>query len=131
MPATFEAERIYLFATLDRRDSPLGEYRNLAVIKVDDGIGAYLAVRTREAADFLVKVLNWKGKYEPVMGDALPADIYLRPFPVRLFLLESREMAERFMRTRRSFDYNGYVFTARNLAPLLAERERAEERKAA
>ncbi|HEY4372912.1 MAG TPA: hypothetical protein VGN52_13370 [Burkholderiales bacterium] len=131
MPATFEADRIYLFATREVRDSPLGMYRNLAVIKVDGGTGAYLGTRTREAADFLVKALHWQGKYEVVAGDALAADVYLRPFPVRLFLLETVEMAERFMRTRKTFDYAEHVFAARNLAPLLAERERAEERKAA
>jgi hypothetical protein len=103
------------------RTFPTGTYKTAMIVKVDDSTAAYVTAASPEIGLCLLGHLDTGPNYEPVAIDQLSDSHYMRPYPFKVFLLPSLEVAESFARDRGGFGYERYLHQVTSLKPLVME----------
>ncbi|MDB5806037.1 MAG: hypothetical protein JWN73_3359 [Betaproteobacteria bacterium] len=109
---------LYFIATREPVTWPQGTYKTLAVVKVEDGVAAYIAAATPGIARTILDAMKPPHHYEFVESAALGNEYYLRDCPFRILLIGDEKTAHAWLADRLNFPYAGHLNTVENLNPL-------------
>lgn len=109
---------LYFIAAREPVSHPVGTYKTLAVVKVEEGVAAYIAASTLELAQTVLDAMKPPHYYEPVESAALGSGYYVRECPFQVLLINDAQTARAWLADRLNFPYAGHLHTVENLNPL-------------
>ncbi|HEX4328894.1 MAG TPA: hypothetical protein VH105_18910 [Burkholderiales bacterium] len=109
---------LYFIATREPVAGPAGTYKFLAVVKVQDGVAAYIAAPTREIALTVLEAMKPPHYYEFVESAALGSEHYVRECPFQVLLISDAQMARTWLADRVNFPYADHLGSVESLNPL-------------